>query len=72
MGRDAAAKYPTATFPVPRTAETIVQLTSNVIAQGGVAFPFRTFASLDRTREGKFTFTASRPSDAWFTLKAGT
>jgi len=74
LAADAPTRYPTATIPVPRTAETIVQLTSNVIAQGGVAFPLKRFASIDRSTDPKATFTTatSRPDTNWFASKTQT
>jgi hypothetical protein len=74
LGADAAIRYPTTALPVARTAETVVTIKGNVIAQGGVAFPLTRFTSLPRSGDAKPTFAAAaqRPADSWFALKSAT
>ena len=66
-----AAPYKTASLPVPRTAETVVRISGNVIAQGGVSLAYASFTVVPRNSDGKTTFAASpaRPSESWFVIK---
>jgi hypothetical protein len=61
-------RYRTASLPVPRTADTVVHIAGNVIAQGGVSFAFASFTGVERDKQGKVAFAAPavRPKDAWF------
>ena len=64
--------YPTATLFVPRTADTIVHINGNVVAQGGVAIALKSLTSADRSKDQHPTFTASpaRPATTWFLAKS--
>jgi len=47
----------------------VVHISGNVIAQGGVAFAYKTFTDVPRGQaDGKVTFSArrDRPADQWF------
>jgi len=68
-GAAEAGPYKVAALTVPRTAETVVHISGNVIAQGGVAFAYKTFTDVPRGQaDGKVTFSArrDRPADQWF------
>jgi hypothetical protein len=64
----ANAPFLTETLPVPRTAETVVHVAGNVIAQGGVAFGMGSFNGVERTTGGPTAISAKpqRPVETWY------
>jgi hypothetical protein len=64
------AQYKTASLPVPRTADTVVHISGNVLAQGGVALAYANFTGVGRsTDKPVFQAAPARPADAWYLLK---
>jgi hypothetical protein len=63
------AQYKVASLPVPRTADTVVHISGNVIAQGGVALAYANFSGVGRSKDGKFTAAAARPASGWFAAR---
>ncbi len=66
---EGTAQYKVASLPVPKTADTVVHISGNVIAQGGVALAYANFTAVERSKDGKFAVTASRPEGTWFASK---
>jgi hypothetical protein len=66
-----AATYKTASLPTPRTAETVVRISGNVLAQGGVSLAYANLVAVPRNTDGKATFgaPAARPAGGWFVVK---
>ena len=64
--------YPTATVTTPRTADTIVHINGNVIAQGGVAISIKSLTGTDRSKETnpKLSALPDRPTGTWFLSRA--
>jgi hypothetical protein len=71
LSAQGAVRYKTATLPVPKTAETVVRVSGNVIAQGGVALPLADLTGVPRENDGKTPFSAAtaRPTEGWFLVK---
>jgi hypothetical protein len=74
-----ATKYPVATVPVAKTADTIVHIAGNTIAAGGVSLSYRALAAVDRApadappakpaaaeTDAAPAIAAKRPTDTWF------
>jgi hypothetical protein len=62
-----AAAYPLQKLPVPKTAETVVHIQGNAIAQGGVAMGLAAFTSVERRQE-PLGLAPQRPAADWFAL----
>jgi hypothetical protein len=60
-----AHTYKVGVVPVPRTAETVVHINGNVIAQGGVAVSLNRMMGVRKAGEGSLATAARRPAD-WF------
>jgi hypothetical protein len=71
LSAEGAARYRTASLTVPRTAETVVRISGNVIAQGGVSLAYASFTGVERNQDGKTAFAAAaaRPAEGWFVVK---
>lgn len=67
---DAPTCYPTTTIPTPRTAETVVTISADVIAQGGVSLPLSRLTTLDRAPNSTLATTPDRPASTWYLAKS--
>ena len=56
----------TATVHTPKTAQTVVHISGNVIAQGGVAFARRAFTGTERDAAATIPTRADRPTQTWW------
>jgi hypothetical protein len=61
-----AAKYPVTALPAPRTADTLVHVSGNMIVQGGVALSYKALAATARDAAPAAGGDAPRPTSTWF------
>jgi hypothetical protein len=71
LGAQGAAQYKTAALPVPRTAETLVHISGNVLAQGGVSLAYASLTGVPRNTDATAAFATppARPNEGWFFVK---
>ena len=62
------SKYPIASLPIPKTAETVVHISGNAIATGGVSMTYRAFTGVERHAAAQQApgLPPNRPTTTWF------